>query len=67
MHQVTQNKVQLKFVVFCVCCFSIYFETYPKVFVYCCADEKYSLQANIYLPTLNLQNFDKLFGFNKFI
>ena len=38
----------VKFVVFCVCCFSFYSETYPKVFVYCCADEKYSLPAHNY-------------------
>ena len=56
-----------KFVVFYVCCFSFYFETYPKIFVYCCADEKYSHPAHNYPPTLNLQNFDKLLGFTRFI
>ena len=53
--------------VFCVCCFLLYFETYLKVFVYRCADEKYSIPANNYLPTLNLHNFAELLGFIRFI
>ena len=56
-----------KFVVYCVCCFLFYFEAYPKIFVSCCADEKYSVPANKYQPTLNLRYFAELLGLIRYI
>ena len=57
------NFVNLWCSVLVVFCFIL---KHPKIFIYCCADEKYSVPGNSYLPTLNLQNFAELLEFIRF-